>query len=104
MSTIEKIHLKGDVILGSVVNGSRPQILFSFVLDRPPGYKVFCESETIPFKKMNKSVLNTTTFYLEDTNHEEVDYNDETLTFTLQIVKIYYLSDLLCCLNEFPKT
>ena len=27
-------------------------------------------------------------FYLEDDNNEEVDFNGETLTFTLQMIKI----------------
>ena len=27
-------------------------------------------------------------FYLEDDNNEEVDFNQETLTFTLQMIKI----------------
>ena len=39
-------------------------------------------------KKINKSVLNTITFYLEDDNNKEVDFNGETLTFTLQGNKI----------------
>ena len=37
---------------------------------------------------MNKSVLNTITFYLEDDNNKEVNFNGETLTFTLQMIKI----------------
>ena len=36
----------------------------------------------------NKSVLNTITFYLEDDNNEKFDFNGETLTFTLQTIKI----------------
>ena len=83
-----KIHLKCDAIDGSVVNGVRQPILYSFVLDKLPGYKVFCEPETIHYKKINKSVLNTVTFYLEDNDHNEVDFNGETLTFTLQMIKI----------------
>ena len=86
--TIDKIHLKCDAIDGSVVNGIRQPILFSFVLDKPSGNKVFCEPETIHYKKINKSVLNTITFYLEDDNNNEVDFNGETLTFTLQMIKI----------------
>ena len=50
-STTNKIHLKCDVIDGSVVNGSRQHILFSFVLDKPVGCKIFFEPETIHFKK-----------------------------------------------------
>ena len=39
-------------------------------------------------KKINKSILNAFTFYLEDDNNEEVNFNGETLTFTLQMIKI----------------
>ena len=88
LSNTNKIHLKCDVIDGSVVNGIRQPILYSFVLDKPSGYKVFSEPETIHYKKINKSVLNTITFYLEDDNNKEVDFNRETLTFTLQMIKI----------------
>ena len=42
-----KIHLKCDLLDGSVVNGSRQPIIFSFVINKPSGYKVFCEHETI---------------------------------------------------------
>ena len=87
LSNTNKIHLKCDCINGSIQNGFRQPILFSFVLDKPAGYKVFCEPETLHYKKINKSVLNTITFYLEDDNNEEVDFNGETLTFTLQMIK-----------------
>ena len=80
--------MKCDAIDGSVVDGVRQPILYSFILDKLPGYKVFSEPETIHYKKINKSVLNTITFYLEDDNNKEVDFNGETLTFTLQMIKI----------------
>ena len=80
--------MKCDIIDGSIVDGVRQSILYSFVLDKKPGYKVFCQPETIHYKKINKSVLNTITFYLEDDNNEEVNFNGETLTFTLQMIKI----------------
>ena len=41
LSNTNKIHLKCDAIDGSVVNGIRQPILYSFVLDKPAGYKVF---------------------------------------------------------------
>ena len=88
LNTINKIHLKCDCIDGSIQDGLRQPILYSFILDKPSGYKVFCQPETIHYKKINKSVLNTVTFYLEDDNNEEVDFNQETLTFTLQMIKI----------------
>ena len=88
LNTINKIHLKCDCIYGSIQDGIRQPILFSFVLDKPSGYKVFCEPETIHYKKINKSVLNTITFYLEDDNNKVVDFNGETLNFTLEMIKI----------------
>ena len=88
LSSTNRIHLKYDAIDGSVVNGVRQPILYSFVLDKPSGYKVFCEPETIHYKKINKSVLNTITFYLEDDNNKVVDFNQETITFALQMIKI----------------
>ena len=88
LNTTNKIHLKCDCIDGSIQDGARQPILFSFVLDKPAGYKVFCEPETIHYEKINKSVLNIVTFYLEDDNNEVVDFNGETLTFTLQMIKI----------------
>ena len=68
---------------------------------------------------MNKSILNTITFYIEDDNNKEVTFNQETLTFTLQMIKILnkyvyihlYLCECLylrihtfifiCVINEF---
>ena len=88
LNTTNKNNLKCDCIDGSIQNGLRQPILYSFVLDKPSGYKIFSEPETIHYKKINKSVLNTITFYLEDENNKEVDFNQETLTFTLQMIKI----------------
>ena len=87
LNTVNKIHLKCDVIDGSIVDGVRQPILYSFVLDKKTGYKVFSEPGTIHFIKINKPVLNTITFYLADDNNKEVDFNQETLTFTLQLIK-----------------
>ena len=88
MSIISKILLKCDRIDGSVINGVRQPIPFSFVLDKLSGYKVFCEPEKNFHRKLNKSVVNTETYYLEDENNEEVKINGEMMTFTLQMIKI----------------
>ena len=88
LKTINIIHLKCDCTDGSIQDGVRQPILFSFVLDKPSGYKVFCQPESIHYKKINKSILNTISFYQEDDNNGEVDFNQETLTFTLQMIKI----------------
>ena len=80
--------MKCDCIEGSIQDGVRQPILFSFVLDKPSGYKVFCEPEKIHYIKTNKSNSNTNTFQFEDDNNEVVDFNGETLTFSLQMIKI----------------
>ena len=41
LNTIDKIHLKCDCIDGSIQDGVRQPILFSFVLNKPSGYKSF---------------------------------------------------------------
>ena len=81
------IPLICDLIHGSMVNGMRQPIRFSFVLDKPSGYKPFCEPENIRFKKTNKSVLISITFYLETDKIEEVNFFQEALTFTLKTIK-----------------
>ena len=88
LNTINKIHLKCDCIDGSVVDGVRQPILYSCVIDKKPGYKIFSEPETNHYKKINKSVLNTITFYLEDDNNKKVNFNGESMIFSLQMIKI----------------
>ena len=43
LNTTNKIPLKCDCIDGSIQDGVRQPILFTFVLDKPSGYKIFCE-------------------------------------------------------------
>ena len=85
---IDKVHLKCDCIQGSIINGVRESSLFSFALSSPPGHKIYKEPRVKLFKKINKSVLSHITFYLEDDDHEPVDFNNETISFTCQLIKI----------------
>ena len=57
LSSTNKIHLECDVIDGSVLNRKRQPTLFSFILDKPSGYKIFRQPGTLHYKKVNKSVL-----------------------------------------------
>ena len=52
-TTTDKVHLKCDSVDGSIVNGIREQILFSFNLSSPPGYKIIKEPNIILYKKIN---------------------------------------------------
>ena len=48
-----KIQLKCDIVDGSVVNGLKQPLINSFVLDKPPGYRIFSEPETTHDKKIH---------------------------------------------------
>ena len=48
---IDKIHLKTNCIQGSVINGIREPILYSFALSSPPGHKIYKEPRIKLFKK-----------------------------------------------------
>ena len=39
IKSIDKVHLKCDCVDGSIVNGIRDQMIFSFNFETPPGYK-----------------------------------------------------------------
>ena len=88
ISGIDKIHLKCGCVKGSIVNGIREPILYSFALSSPPGHKIYKEPRVKLFKKVNKSVLSHITFYFEDDDHKPVDFNGETVSFTCQLIKI----------------
>ena len=47
ITTTDKIHPKSDGVDGSIVNGIREQILFSFNLSAPPGYTSMKEPSVI---------------------------------------------------------
>ena len=85
---IDKIHLKCDCIQGSIVNGIREPILYSFALSSPPVHKIYRAPRVKLFKKVNKSFLFHITFYCEDDDHKPVDLNNETISFTCQLIKI----------------
>ena len=89
ITTTDKVHLKCDCVDGSIVIGIRKQTLFSFNLSAPPGYKDIKEPNITLYKIINKTRLDKIQFFLEDNNHNPVDFNVQTLTFIIQIVKIY---------------
>ena len=88
---IDKVHLKCDCIQGSILNGVREPISHSFALSSPPGHKIYKEPRIKLFKKLNKSVLSHITFYSEDDDHKPIDFHNETVSFTCQLIKIRVL-------------
>ena len=85
---IDRIHSKSNCIQGSIVNGVREPILYSFALSSPAGHKTYEEPTIKFFQKINKSVLSHITFYFEDDDHKPFDFNNETVSFTCQLIKI----------------
>ena len=85
---IDKVHLKCDCIDGSIVNGIREPILYSFALSPPPSHKLYKKPRVRLFKKVNKSVLSHITFYLEDDDYKPIDFNNEIVSFTCQLIKL----------------
>ena len=51
---IDKVQLKTDSIQGSIVNGIREPMLFSFALSSAPGHKIDKEPRIKLFKEINK--------------------------------------------------
>ena len=70
------------------MNGIREPILYYFSLDQPPGHKIYKEPKVKLFKKINKSILSHITFYFEDDDYKSVDFNNEIVFFTCQLIKI----------------
>ena len=88
ITTTDKVHLKCDCVDGSIVNGIREQILFLFILSAPPGYKIIKEPNIVLYKKNKQKRLDSIQYFLEDSNHNPVNFSSETLTFTIQIINI----------------
>ena len=84
---VDKVHLKTDCVQGSIVNGIRKPILNSFALSSPPAPRIYKKPRIKLFKKVNKSVLSQITFYLEDDDHKTVDFRNETISSTCQLIE-----------------
>ena len=85
---IDKIHLKSDCFIGSIINGIRESTLYSYALDKPPAQNLYKKPGIKLSKKVNKSVPTHITFYLKADEHNAVDFKNETISFTCQPIKI----------------
>ena len=87
---IDKAQLKCDCINGFLFNGIQYQqpALYNFDLSSPPSHKVYEEQRIKLSKKSNNPVPSLITFYLEDDDHKVVDFNQETIRYICQLVKI----------------
>ena len=88
-TVIDEIHLNCDCIQGSIVHCTREHILYSFALSSPPRHKVYEQPRKKRFEKIKKPVLSHITFYLEDDDYKPIDFNNETIRFTCQLIETY---------------
>ena len=56
-------------------------MFLNYTLHEPPGFRKICQLEKIHNKQLKQSVLNETTFQLEDDDGGMVAFNGETLSF-----------------------
>ena len=85
---MDKVYLKCDCIQGSIVNGVRESILYSFGLSSAPGHKIFIQLRIKLCNKIKKIVLSRISYYLEDDVYKPIDFNGETIRCTRQLIKI----------------
>ena len=63
--------------------------MYSFALDKLQGRNLYIQPTVKLFEKLKKSVLSHITFYFKDDDHKPVVFNNETISFTCQLVEIY---------------
>ena len=90
---INKIQLKCDCNISSLVNGIREPISYIFALDKRPSQKMHNEPGIKLFEKVNKTVLSHFTFFVKDNDHRPVDFSGASTSFTCQLVKIEQIKE-----------
>ena len=86
ITTIDKTHFKCDCMDVSILIGIRQPVFYSFALDKPPGFKIMSEPETIQYKKWNISVFFNVKFHLEDDDGRVVDCWFQLWNFDLYFI------------------
>ena len=84
---IRRLHLCSDCIIGSLRNDLPSNILFSIVLNEPPGAKTVREPNLILYQHIYKQKLDSIEFWMEDDDGNLIDNHGETISFTLQMKK-----------------
>ena len=82
-----KILLKYDCSNGPFVNATSEPSFYSFTLRSLAGQKIHKEPRIKVFKKIIIFVLSQITLYQEDDDHNSVDFNNEMISITCQLIK-----------------
>ena len=88
INPIDKVHPKCDCINESFVNGIRDHFLCSFNLDNPQIINYLPPQRQNYIKKITTDRLGLIRLYIVNSDTMPVDFSGETLTFTIQLIKI----------------
>ena len=72
---------------GSFSNSVRETVLLTFVLEKLSGFKIYCEPEAKEYI-FSSFLIDQKRTFLWKMRREKVDFNGETITFTLILLKI----------------
>ena len=84
---IHRLHLCCNSIIGSLRNGRPSNIIFTLVLNEPPGAKIVREPNLVLYKHIDKQKLDYLEFWMEDDDGNRIDNHGEYVAFTLHIKK-----------------
>ena len=85
ISPFETVNLHCNCIEGYLQNGKPTDILYTFRLNVPVGYKINETPQHVMYKKVLDERIDYMDFSVKDENGNEIDFNGEKLCFTLEL-------------------
>ena len=85
ISPFETVNLHCNCIEGYLQNGKPTDILYTFRLNVPVGYKINETPQHVMYKKVLDERIDYMDFSITDENGNEIDFNGEKLCFTLEL-------------------
>ena len=85
ISPFETVNLHCNCIEGYLQNGKPTDILYTFRLNVPVGYKINETPQHVMYKKVLDERIDYMDFCVKDENGNEIDFNGEKLCFTLEL-------------------
>ena len=85
INPFETVNLHCNCIEGYLQNGRPTDILYTFRLNVPVGYKINETPQHVMYKKVIDDRIDYMDFSVKDENDIEIDFNGEKLCFTLEL-------------------
>ena len=74
-----------NLVESSWLNTSHVPLLYSCVIDVPPGYRMFRDVQNVSYKKVNSPAIQIIHVWMSDENGRAVDIRDDSLVLTLSL-------------------